>query len=259
VGFEGRKREIAHRLGVDPYSSNPVLQRELNRFAWASYAGGFPAIFVPFQGARRDAGEASSPERERVGDILLVYSPEDLRRLNRIELAVMGIAEPERDAFIAHPWYSPRHQTRLVASLSALEGTQDRRAFIEVALSAGSEADALFFQRVAELLRAYGERVQPIERLVVVDGTVGAVTADGRLVVPLLVDYAAWTRPADAFARALRRPVASGLEVQRTELLLSGTLTPRARDQMERRGIEVVEHAFERLSGSGDDGAGEGL
>ena len=67
------------------------------------------------------------------------YSPEDLRRLNRIELAVMGIPEPLSDELIGHPWYSPRHATALVEALAALDLTQNRSAFIEAAVSAKSE------------------------------------------------------------------------------------------------------------------------
>ncbi|HKJ25548.1 MAG TPA: hypothetical protein VKB65_12035, partial [Myxococcota bacterium] len=46
IGFEAKKREIAFQLGVDPYTSNRVLQKELNRFAWAAYLGGLPFAFV---------------------------------------------------------------------------------------------------------------------------------------------------------------------------------------------------------------------
>lgn len=257
IGFEKRKREIAHRLGVDPYSSNRVLQRELNRFAWAAYAGGLPALFVPFD--EREA-ESAKPEPEagdeRIREILLDYSPEDLRRLNRIELAVMGIPPPLRDAFIGHPWYSPRHETVLVESLAGLDLAANRSAFIEVALGARSEDDALFYQRAAELIRAYNDRVRTIERIVPLRRTVGGYTSDGTLVVPLLVDHAVWSRPTARFASSLSESVPASVEVRRTELLLSGTLSAKARSEIEHLGIAVTEDAFERLSPRQAGGAG---
>ena len=100
-GFEERKRELAHRLGVDPYSSNPVLQKQLNHFAWVSYVGGFGAMLVPFAGEPRPAERQALPASARAQEILRDYAPEDLRRLNRIELAVMGIPEQTSRAFIA--------------------------------------------------------------------------------------------------------------------------------------------------------------
>jgi hypothetical protein len=40
IGFSVVKRQYAHKLGVDVYSSNKVLQKELNRVSWAGFAGG---------------------------------------------------------------------------------------------------------------------------------------------------------------------------------------------------------------------------
>jgi len=40
IGFSDEKRKVAINLDVDPYSTNTVLQRELDGIAWASFAGG---------------------------------------------------------------------------------------------------------------------------------------------------------------------------------------------------------------------------
>ena len=40
IGFSQSKRELAGRLGVDPYSTNRHLQRRLNELPWASWVGG---------------------------------------------------------------------------------------------------------------------------------------------------------------------------------------------------------------------------
>jgi hypothetical protein len=248
IGFEQKKRELAHQLGVDPYSSNKALQRELNRFAWASYVGGFPSMLVPFAGdSAPDDSPLESKASDRLSDILLFYSPEDLRKLNRIELAVMGISQPLSEEFIGHPWYSPRHQTVLVESLVALDSTADRAAFLEVAVTAESEDDALFYQRIAELLRAYSENVERVEKIAAIGDTLVGYTENHALVVPLVIDHAIWTRPTAQLAGSFARPVAEGIEVERTEFLLSGTLSPKARAEIEGLGIAVTERAFERL------------
>src|SRR4029077_20129887 len=41
IGYANTKRKIAVSMGIDPYSSNTVMQRELDGVAWASWAGGF--------------------------------------------------------------------------------------------------------------------------------------------------------------------------------------------------------------------------
>jgi hypothetical protein len=37
IGFSYMKRKLAFQFGVDPYSSNPVLQDELNELAWIAF------------------------------------------------------------------------------------------------------------------------------------------------------------------------------------------------------------------------------
>ncbi len=41
VGFDSTKRGLAHKFGVDPYSSNPLLQDRLEELTWAAFGGGF--------------------------------------------------------------------------------------------------------------------------------------------------------------------------------------------------------------------------
>jgi len=248
-GFGKRKREIAHRLAVDPYSSNPVLQKELNRFAWVSYIGGFGAMLVPFSQTSdtRAAHRPFDPARE--DEILIDYSPEDLRRLNSIELAVMGIPEPLRRAFVAQRWFSPRQQSLLVAHLAALDLVENRAAFVAAANQASSEIDALLYVRTAELLRVYHEEATPLERIATFHGTVVGVSADRRVVAPLALDYAVWSRPVHAFANTLKRSsLSDGSAITGREILVSGSFSPRARAKIEQRGIEVTEHALRQRS-----------
>jgi hypothetical protein len=252
-GFEESKRQLAHRLGVDPYSSNPVLQEQLNRFAWVSYVGGFGAMLVPFTGNSRPTEDPAQQASARAEEILRDYAPEDLRRLNRIELAVMGIPEERSQAFITHPWYSPRQQSLLVAHLAALDLVEGRAALIDAAARATSEEDAVFYARTAELLRVYHENVAPLERLAFLHDMVIGLTDDGRLVAPLAFDYAVWTRPLHVSANTLRRSTVSDRRrVTRREILASGSFSPKARAMIEERGIVVTEQALERLRPAAD-------
>ena len=41
IGYTKAKGKIAVSMGIDPYSTNSVLQKELDNVAWASWAGGF--------------------------------------------------------------------------------------------------------------------------------------------------------------------------------------------------------------------------
>ena len=248
IGFEMKKRQIANELGVDPYSSNKVLQKQLNRFAWAAYLGGLPYMFVPFVDDS-DFQKTTEEPADRLAEALLVYSPEDLRRLNRIELAVMGIPEPLSDELIGHPWYSPRNATMLVEALATLDLARNRLAFVEVAVSAQSENDALSYEQTAELLRTYSERVSPVREIVSVLGTPMGYTESGILAVPLAADHVIWDSEAAALAHAMTEGLPSELRVERVELVLSGTASPLARERFEALGVAVTERAFEPIEG----------
>ena len=209
-------------------------------------------MFVPFSNPQPavdgDPNDASA--EHRLQKILRQYSPEDLDRLNRIELAVMGVPKPLCDDFIRQPWYSPRRETILVESLSALDLAEDRRAFIEVAVTAASEDDARFYQRSAELLRRYNDAVGRIDRIIALDGTLAGHAAEDTLVVPFPADYAVWSQSTAATARSFTEALPPDIAVRRTKLLLSGTLSPKARAKIEALGVEVVDRAFERLETS---------
>ncbi len=165
---------------------------------------------------------------------------------------MIGVPEPLARAFLDHDWFSPRHETVFVEALGALEA-ESSVACVEVALRAGSEFDALFYQRAAEMLRVFDESRAPIRRCVAITASSRVVLAgvadDGTLVVPELVDHLVWTRPAAELAEALvAGEPGEGPPVRRRELLLSGTLSPKARAELEARGIAVTAQAFERLS-----------
>lgn len=243
IGFERSKREIAYRLGVDAYSPNPALQRELNRFAWVATVGGLgESLFSLGASAAAPAGRG---ERELLRD----YPPAELQRLHRVELAVMGVPEATAESFVTHPWYSPRQRALLVSHLAALDLVGGRGALISQALRAASAEDAELYTRSAELLRAYHERVAELDTLAPFRaGTVCAFTRDARLVAVLPVDYAIWSRPMEGYADALQRAAPSdGRAVGSRELLLTGSLSPKAREQLRARGIAVHERALETL------------
>ena len=48
IGYSDKKRKIALQMGIDPYSTNTVLQKQLDDVAWASWAGGFTFSVATF-------------------------------------------------------------------------------------------------------------------------------------------------------------------------------------------------------------------
>jgi hypothetical protein len=240
LDVEAMRRRIAAELGIDPYTRNEELRNELAQHAWVAAAGGMASMRVPGAGAEDAAAVAPAG---RVDELLRDWSADDLEALNRIELAAMGVGKPLREEFLSHPSYSPRTGTVLVEALSALEGTDDREAFIEAAVEADSEDDALAFQRMAELIRGYGEETGGVQKITTVDGRVAAFAADGTLVVPVLSDHAVWTERVATFTESMARATGDDPAVVRTRFLVSGSISSRARSEIQERGIEVTEDA----------------
>ena len=241
--FERARRRLAERLDVDDHARNPALQRELNRVALAMFAGGFPLSRVPLPEGAPPSSHRPFAADARLASLLSDDTAEDLRRVDRIELAVLGIPPELAARALEHAWLTPRHLTILIASLVAMDGAANRSALVEAAVNARSEADALVYQRIAEMLRAIHEDVAPIARLDNDGRFVRATLADSRRITPVEVDRLVWTRALERLVANTADPAADVF----AELWLSGTASPRARTELAARGFVLVERAFERF------------
>ncbi len=258
LGLSTVKRQVASHFGVDAYSSNRVLQEKLNSLSWAGYAGDavIRLATIPL-GGPAGAVLTGTSFSTTVIELLRDHTPEELRRLNREKLEIMKIDDSRIEAFLTHPWYSPRHETVLVQALFEMNTVNNRKAFFEVATSAGFEEEALFFQRTAEMLLSYHRNVKPLERLVAIEHRVlMGLTRDHTLVGMLPTGYLSW-RAELAEAMESVTNWQSARQVENVELWLAGKPTPRAYRELLARGITVRQNAmdnltFHRLANSAD-------
>jgi hypothetical protein len=248
IAFSWVKRQYAHMLGVDVYSTNSVLQKELNRVSWAAHAGAMgvaiPVWYIP--GAAGVTVQATMATA-RLNTILRDYSPEDLRHLNRKKLIDAGYETSLVDNFLRHRWFSPRHKTHITDALEGLGDVEGKDTFLSIALSASSEEDALFFQCMAEMMRGYHDHISPVRRIVVVWGLPAAYTAEESLALFLQLDYGSWTQAAAEALQAVAELQLSDAQIARRELWLTGCLSDRAREKTASLGIVVHENSYEEL------------
>ncbi len=236
------KREFASAAGVDVYSRNPVLQRELDSVARAEAAGGFGASTAVAVATFAGSLATSNLQRaDELNDILRTRSAAELRSASRKALKQSGLPDPLTERFLDHYWYSPRHETVIAASLLAIEGAAGREDFIERALAANSEETALFFQQMAEMMRGFHTTVAPIEQIEIFFGIPLIHGRDGSVAALLPFDRVHWTaRTAEVaayVAHAHPKIVGAGKLV----LWTPGTLTDRARQGFAALGIGVRE------------------
>lgn len=236
IGFSKVKRGIAINLGVDPYSRNTVLQKVLDEVAWTSFAGKMTvsAALLPLGG-----GAAMAATGLQVGTTLQQSirdnSPEDLRLINQQTLTTLGLPPLVVQTFLANPAFSPVHQTSLTLALKDLRGMEGLDGLLDLTRGAADEDDAYFFQRTTELIAWLHTGTTPISRIVSLNGFPVCLARDGSVVVALHLDYATWSPVTDRFLQALLKP--SGLTPTGFRIVLSGSVSPVLRQQLERLGI----------------------
>ncbi len=244
IGFSKAKRAIALQLGVDPYSSNEALQKELNSVSWASFAGSMTVTLAlaPVGGG---AGAALSglSVAKTTNDVLREQSPSDLRRLGADQLSGMGVTDASATNFLNNNAYSPTNQTLLIAALAQLRGVNGREDIVRLATIASDEADAVFFRRCVQLMaRVHGEI--PLSS-VGTDGSLPFCLAqDGTLVVPLEWDYAALTQRADDYIKFLKSATWGSQPITGYHLVLTGVASPRLKAKLASEGIRLSEKAL---------------
>ncbi len=247
IGFSKTKREIAQKFGVDVYSSNKVLQKQLDDIAWADYAGGM-SLRLALAAIPGGVGVAASMsgDSETLNEIAR-QPPNDLRRMNRDRLRGMGVSPETGDLFLDNTAFSPTRQTLLVHALGQMTGVADRGVLVKSAVNTASEEQALFRQRMAQMYAGFHRGVRPIRRLLAIGRVTAAQTADGTLVLNLPLDYLVWTPDTARMARAATEQAHALPGVTGKQLWVTGELSRLAREELERQGWQVHEKARERL------------
>ncbi|MBT3305081.1 MAG: hypothetical protein HN377_01220, partial [Alphaproteobacteria bacterium] len=241
IGFNKAKRTLAAKLDVDPYSSNPYLQKELGDLAWANFAGGatidvaISAATVGGVGATVSAINMGAA----TGGIFLTKSLTSLTTLNTKYLADMGLLDTAADPFLFHAKYPVPHQTLLVLALGAMQDVPGRADFIHLATRATNEVQTRFYQRTAQIMATYHQQARPVRRILVNRGWAFFEDADGRLVLPVPANYMAWTPGAEVMAQAF--PAAPNRSMWTT-----GFVSPMTRTQLTSQGIGIEETIFPR-------------
>jgi hypothetical protein len=238
VGFSDAKRKVAIKLGVDPYSTNTVLQHELDEIAWASFAGGatFSFATLPIGGGAGTALTVTDVTSS-FDEMLREKSPTDLKIINRKTLLGLGAGAKETERFLNNTAFSPSEQTAFVLNLRSLNGVANRAAFVRTASETSSdEADAIFCVQTAALMSKI-HKDKPLASLAMIGDFPICIAKDGTIIVAFQWDYAAWTSGAAAFTSDVQKLAAQSGKNENVFVVLSGQVSPRLRQELETRGF----------------------
>lgn len=200
AGFDKAKLDTAKQLGVDPYSDNVRLQKEMDKVTWAFFAGGLP---LRIGAAVASAGVA-------VAATEMIGIPEETYALTQSELALrdansltaMGLREADIQAFQIQPNLSTSRRHRIVKSLEAMPAAAGRGRIILLANSCATPEQADFLVAALGILESRQRSgAANYSDLHVFGRLPGATTATGTLEVPAAVDHVTWTEQVSGFAQ----------------------------------------------------------
>ena len=236
LGASKAKRMLAVELGVNPYSTNETLQKELNRVGW-SQAGGTVTIHLATAAIPAGAGMALNLNRNAQAEVV-ANSPQQLDIINRKKLMAIGLSQRTADILIKGKWFSPMHRTAITEALISLGEGHGQETFLEVASRATSEVDANYFQAVAELIQKYNKDERPAGTIVRAGRTVAFQDAVGNWVFPVPFDYSLWTEA--VHNRATK--VLDGHSGHHTIIYTTGGLSDKAAESCDNLKLKVMDH-----------------
>jgi hypothetical protein len=243
LAVSGYKRDYAAKLGVDAYSSNEALQKELDRLAWASAAGNLTlgALSVATGAV---ALQVASDVRmlEQAQNIVASTPPSELSKRNRDQLRRLEVRDAVADRFLRNAALSPRHETIIVASMVALGHIPGQTSFIDYASSADTEDAALMFQQMAELIASYSTLVSPVRQIAIVLNLPLITTTKGAVLLLLPIDRLLWTERSAGLAKGLART-----QPHAPEVWITGDASPRAEAGLAQAGLLLTQHCNKQL------------
>jgi hypothetical protein len=244
IGFSKSKREIASKLGIDVYSANTVLQEQLERLAWADYAGGLglSAGLSLIPGGAGLVLSASGAAR-LLNDQINVTPPSELRLQNRQKLLGLGMNSDTIDLFINNTVFSPRHQTWFVAALEKMKGASNRELFLKVALQAHDRTMALIITQMAMMFAGYHAKIEPVDRFYPIARVLYATDKKGKSLIVLPADHILWS---ERFANAVSE-IKEKTKGNQFELWTAGSVSKKAKDHLSKAGWEVHTDVWSKL------------
>lgn len=231
LGYNKQRRDWAQRLKIDPYTFNGALSDKLGDVASVTFASSFPvnltlgSVIAPLYYAQQLNEQATLEAYET--------PPLDIGTRNEARLKKMGIEGLPARNFLRNSYFTPTLQTTLVLALESMGTVAGRDQVIVFAARAASETEARYVNNSVMMLSQYSRTAAPLAKIRGADNVIAGETRDGKLVIAAPLDYVPWVKPVDDFAR---RTDLTGSE---RWLLVSGTVTPRAQQELAALGWRV--------------------
>jgi hypothetical protein len=233
LGYEQERRGLAKKLHVDPYTSNPILAKQLDDFALVAFRAHVGvtttmSVFIP--------GSMAITATRVVSTWVYDTPRADLIVQNQKKLQEMNVPSASIHAFMGNKAFPLSVQTAFVEDLNRVSGVPGSTDIVALASTAESEDQARFLAGCLDMLANYHQRQTPLVGIIA-RGTVVGRDRAGVIIVPAEVDYVSWTKRASYFAN---RP---DLVSPKRTAWLTGQMSPLAKKNFQALGWSVREKA----------------
>lgn len=240
-GADQKRRELAAKLGVDPYTDYEPLQARLQKLSQAAAAGGLvvSGAMMAIPGAVGIV-VSNTATSGRVKDSLRDRTAAQLMDMNREKMLAMGLDRAAADALLQNRNYTPLDMTSMVSSLEVVP-VAGRDEFLRRAVAVKRRDAAVFNRRYTEMVADYHLKNRSIVSFVSAAEFPFNQTASGTVVGIWPVDAISWT---SGTSRAMSNAAGAirSNRLGRPELLISGQATPRAKEGLRELGFTLAEN-----------------
>src|SRR5207244_9796274 len=141
----------------------------------------------------------------------------------------------------------PRYQTLLVNALEELKGVGNRATFVRLAAGSVNKDIAFFRERQAEMYAGYNRALAPIETCLALGEFAAARTTKNEIVFNVPLDHLVWTEPMAKLLTAADARVTQSTRPANKQLWVTGTVSARAKKEIESLGWQLHERSEEQL------------
>lgn len=231
--YKEERRDMAKLLNVDPNSTNPILDEKLDELAWAAVWGNFSAggALSTVTGGAADAITWTG----RLNTYVLEKTPEDLREENRKKLVNFCSDDFAVRQFLRRGGFTDTLRTALAQTYEKLKPESGCNELVELAATTHGEVEARYLTDALKLIEK--NVVAGKGKLLIVDAALVWQSDDGKILLPLPVDYLTWSHDIGDFFDE------STFKAKDRTALIGGDASPLAMRKLTDRGWNIAVHS----------------
>jgi hypothetical protein len=192
IGFNTVKRRLASELSVDVYSTNLLLQQEMDDVAWSMFAGG-AVIDVALAAAPLVASlSIELSDQANTGDLNWKIPPATLQQAMVRSIKQHGLSDPEIESVVFHKICNLNHLASMVTNLASLGAVKGIDRFYRQVGQLGTELDCRIHKKAASLMYLYHVNKLPLQRIDVYPHYVRLIDVNKQQVMLVVADYLAY-------------------------------------------------------------------